>query len=524
MNNQAKQLAEQPLRVLEGEESYGQIVESSSIMAVASSVTMLMTLVRIKAAAIAIGSTGVGLLAALTNIQVLLSSVVGLGLQASAVRELSDLQARGQTQEVGRLVVAIRRFSWISGLLGMLVTFALGSTIAWLTFRSAEYAMDVALLGLSVLFLNLSISRQAMLQAMRRISDLARINISTALIATVFSGAMYFSIGIHAVAPSLALIALCQFLMTVYWSRGLRIPTQEMTWSESLKTSRNTVQLGVALMWSSVIAQFGQYVLISHITSNLGLESTGVYSAANQLSGVFIGFVLAAMSADFFPRLASLSENKPAMVALINQQTEIGLLIVVPGLLATMLFAEPLVNIFYSEGLIESAQLLPWFVVGCFVRVISWPLGFAVLAAGKKKTYAAIETLFNLGHLFVLIPAIQLYGLKGGSIAYVLCYVGYCIGVHSVVSSSISFRWAKSVKGMIWVYSSIILVGLSIVLVNNPIGTSLFGALVVLLTGFEGGLGLVRRLGTTHRVSRILLKFPLLGQWIRLRQREVFKK
>jgi probable addiction module antidote protein len=96
-----------------------------------------------------------------------------------------------------------------------------------------------------------------------------------------------------------------------------------------------------------------------------------------------VNFVLGAMAADYYPRLTGVTTNKDKMGRLVNEQTEIAILLALPGLLFTLAFAPWLLEILYSREFINATALLHWFILGCMARVISWPLGFVMLALGK---------------------------------------------------------------------------------------------------------------------------------------------
>lgn len=70
------------------------------------------------------------------------------------------------------------------------------------------------------------------------------------------------------------------------------------------------------------------------------MNPAGIYQAAWALSGLFAGFVLGAMGTDFYPRLTALIRDREAAVRAVNEQTEIGILLAVPWLLATLAFAK----------------------------------------------------------------------------------------------------------------------------------------------------------------------------------------
>jgi antigen flippase len=47
---------------------------------------------------------------------------------------------------------------------------------------------------------------------------------------------------------------------------------------------------------------------------------------------MFAAFVLSAMGTDFYPRLTAVIEDREAAVRAVNEQTEIGILLALPGL------------------------------------------------------------------------------------------------------------------------------------------------------------------------------------------------
>lgn len=95
------------------EKSYTQILKASSIMGSAAGVTMLLGMVRVKFAAVLIGTTGVGLNASFTAIQTLIGTLAGLGLQSSAVRDIAAAVSNDDQQEIGRKVLTLRRICWL---------------------------------------------------------------------------------------------------------------------------------------------------------------------------------------------------------------------------------------------------------------------------------------------------------------------------------------------------------------------------------------------------------------------------
>ena len=61
------------------------------------------------------------------------------------------------------------------------------------------------------------------------------------------------------------------------------------------------------------------------------LTAAGCYQAAWGLGGYYVGFILQAMGADFYPRLTAVASDHVECNRLVNEQAEVGLLLAGPG-------------------------------------------------------------------------------------------------------------------------------------------------------------------------------------------------
>lgn len=66
---------------------------------------------------------------------------------------------------------------------------------------------------------------------------------------------------------------------------------------------------------------------------------------------------------------------------LVNEQTEIGLILAVPGMPATLTLAPWIIHLFYTGEFLPASELSQWFILECLGRVLSWPLGFVTWTA-----------------------------------------------------------------------------------------------------------------------------------------------
>lgn len=488
--------------------SYAQIIKSSSIMGGVAVVCLLLGMVRTKFAAVLIGVTGTGLVANFGAIQGFVGTLAGMGIQSSAVRDVASAYAKGDQQEIGRTILTLRRVCWLTGLLGMTTLMLLSPWLSQLTFGSAQYQWDIAALGIIILLANISGGQLALLQGTRRIADMARIQTISAAVGTAVSIGFYFWLGLHGIVP--ALVVMAAFSLTLSWrfARRVPVPTVQMSWLQSLHAASGMVRLGLAMMWTGLLGSAVAYATNALITQQINLQAVGIYSAAYALSGMFVNFVLGAMGADYYPRLAGVADDKPAMNRLVNEQTEIGLLLAAPGLLATMTLAPWIIQIFYTKEFLPAVELLQWLILGCLGRVISWPMGFVMLAMNKGNWFLFAEVSAHLTHLALIWAGLFIFGIQGVAIAFFLLYFIHIFLIYSIVRHLINFSWSISCRKLLIIVFSITVISFLSVRILSLWQGSFIGILITCSVAVLSLRRLVRCIDSNNRLVRNLLMLP----------------
>ena len=474
----------------------------------AAGINLLLGMIRIKFVAVLIGTTGVGLLASFTALQGIIGTIAGLGIQSSAVREVAAAVGKGDAQAIGRAVLTLRRVCWLTGLVGMAAMMAFSPMLSQLTFGSDQYRLDIAALGIVILLANISGGQMALIQGMRRIGDMARANVFGAIFATLAAIGFYSWLGVRGIVPALVSIGAMQLALSWYFARRVPVPKVSLSWRQTYTEAGGMVRLGLVFMWNGLMGSLVSYITVTLISQKIGLHAVGIYSAAFALSGMFVGFVLSAMGADYYPRLTAVAHDKAAMNRLVNEQTEIGLLLAMPGLLATLALAPWIVHIFYTSEFLPAVALLQWFVIGCLGRVISWPLGFVMLALGKGRWFLLTESAFNILHLVLIAAGLLLFGIEGVAIGFFVMYVGYAVAVYRVGHHLIGFKWsAECIKIASF---ALVLLGVTLIAARAlPLWpATIFGSVLTAAVSIVSLRGLVQRIGQDHRMFRLMAKLP----------------
>ena len=268
------------------------------------------------------------------------------------------------------------------------------------------------------------------------------------------------------------------------------------------------VTLGLAFMWSGLLVVVVEYLTRMLIAHELDLLAVGVFTAAFRLSGILVNFVLGAMAADYYPSLTAVSHDHGKMRDLVNQQTEIGLFLAVPGLLATLALAPWIIQIFYTSEFTASADLLQWFVLGCLGRVISWPMGFIMLAKGSGWLFALTQTLAHTFHLMAIWMGLRWFGIEGVSMAFFVLYIFHGMWVKIIGRKLIDFEWSKEVKYLLWIFGAISVAAMIFTRVFPLLPATVVTCCMTFFVGIYCLRGLCIRLGDSHRIVKLVRKLP----------------
>lgn len=484
--------------------SYRQIFKSTSIFGGVQIVTILIGIVKTKFAAVLLGPTGVGIIGLFTSTLQLINSTTGLGLNISAVRDISDSVGRGDSDRTAKVIRVLGNWVLVTGLLGMIITIMASSILSTITFNDIGYKWSFIWLSIAVLFDALNLGRIAFLRGMRKIILLAKAQIIGALAGLVASVPLYYIRGIDGIVPALVLASFTSLTISWYFSNRIIINKVKTSITENWQIGKSMLQLGVYMTLSSIAATTVAFVIKIIISKYGSIESVGFYQAGFTISATYLGLVFTAMSTDYFPKISSIQSDKIKLKELVNQQGVIALLFLGP-LIITMLIALPLViNVLYSSAFLPVLEMTRWFLVGNLFKAGSWAISFVFLAKANGRLFLFNELGIKVIGLPLHIIFFLNYGITGLGYSFAINYLVYFIWVSVVAYKkySIYFHiefWRILLILFIFTFSFIIssyfISGLSIYII---------GLFVALLVYFYSFRELDKRLGLKTLIKSFL--------------------
>jgi PST family polysaccharide transporter len=273
-------------------------------------------------------------------------------------------------------------------------------------------------------------------------------------------------------------------LLANWWyARKIHLVKIRLDWKEVIAEARPLLRLGSVFMVSGLVTMATLYLVRVVVARQLGMAAAGLYEATMTLSNVYVGFILAAMGADFYPHLSAVAHNDAECNKLINSQIEVGLLLAIPGLLVMLALGPLLLRVLYSEQFVMAFDILRWQVLGTFLRVVTWPLGFLLLARAKGRLFLWTELVTNLFYLGMVGLGISYLDLTGLGMAFFAMYLFYLGLMNLLARRQSRFQWSGHNLRLAGVMFMAVLAGFIVSFISSAAVALGLGLALALATG-----------------------------------------
>ena len=429
--------------------SYNRILRSTSIIGGASFINIAIGVLRTKVLAVLLGPVGVGLASLYTSLITTGATFASMGVGTVGTRQIAEACSKDDAHTV---LVARRALFWGTMFLasaGALVVWSLRNLIAVRILGHASDSCKVGWLSLGVALSVAGASQGALIQGMRRIGDIARLNVYGSAINTALGICLLWRWGKTGLVAYILVGPLVSFVLGhVYVSRLPKTGTESATLPELTREWKMLLRLGLAMVSAGLVGSVTQLWIRTDVVKVLGAASLGQYQAAWTVSMQYVTFVLGAMGADYYPRLTGVIHDHKAARNLVNEQTEIATLLSAPVFIAMMAVTPWVIHLLYAASFTPAIEILRWQVLGDVLKVVSWPLGFLILAAGDGKTFLWSESITSFIPLILIVGLVPIMGLRITGVSYLAMYSFNLPLVYWLARRRIGFHWSRSVLSL----------------------------------------------------------------------------
>lgn len=409
--------------------AYRAVLNATGLVGGTSLLVIVFGMVKTKTVATVLGPAGTGAMALYTAIVVFVTSVTSLGIGPAGVREIAAAAASEGPEPSGpefqSAVQLVRAASVAAGLLGSLVQLVAARQLSTWMFDTGEHATAIQALAVLPFLQAVNAGQQAILQGARKLTILAGQSLIAALAGTLASVGLVLQLGPRGLLPLLLVPPALGTLTSWAFTRRIGKNRSPLEWQELGRRGTRLLWVGFSLSIAALSTSTTAFIVATYTARSFGVAGAGLYQAAWALSGVMVGFVLTAMTTDYYPRLVALRSDRAALSDAVQRQAEIALLMGVPVLALTTVAAQPALTILYSGQYTPATALLRWLVGGMFLRLLIWPLAYTLVAEGRTLWFLLLELAGNAAQVVAVFALGATFGLLGVAVAFPVLYLFY---------------------------------------------------------------------------------------------------
>lgn len=411
----------------ENNTSYGNIFKTTFLFGFVQVFRAVMSIVKNKIAAVLIGAEGMGILGIFTSTIQMIQTGAGLGVNQSAVRDISEANGANNYDRFSRIISATNKVILYTGLLGCLITLCLSYWLSDWTFGDKTHTIGYCILALAVAFNIMNESKQAILKGMRQLKALAYASLLGSFSALVTSIPLYYFFGQEGIVPEILISSIVAILVFEYYVEKIAYTKQPLTLTETFREAKPMVKMGVALMLMTFLQTIAAFIINAYIRSVGGLEDVGYYAAGTAILNSYFGVIITALMTDYYPRIAAVNQDNEKLQDELNKQSLVSIVLCCPMFILFMTMLPLFIRLLYSESFIPAVDFVKWSIYYTLITVCSNQVDMILVAKFNSKVFLSLSVFFRV---LLVITCITLYsslGLTGLGLAYLIFGVAHLV-------------------------------------------------------------------------------------------------
>ena len=401
------------------------LIKTSVLSAISTIIKVIAGFVSIKVVAVYVGPSGLALIGQMQNFISMMSSVASAGLNSGVVKYTAEHYEDEQ----------IKQKIWSSALkisLVLIIPIAIGiiflaDFISMQLLNTAEYSSIFIVFAITVIFFVLNGLLTSILNGQKEIKKLTILNIVGSLfglavtILLVAQYELYGALIAGIVSQSIVFFITLAFVLKSSWFK------LSMFLGSMDKEYRNKL-LKYSLMTITYIitSSLSQIYIRHYLGANIGWDEAGYWQAIWRISETYLMLITTTLTIYYLPKLSSIQDKVELRKELLYGYKIIMPIVIVMAL-GIYIFRDFIISILFSEAFSPMAELFFYQLIGDVIKIAAWLLGFIMVAKAMTRLSIFSEIFFACSFVGFVVLFVNIYGLIGVTIAFMVNYLIYMI-------------------------------------------------------------------------------------------------
>lgn len=415
----------------EEKKGYGNIFQTTFLFGFVQLFNIIIKVILNKIAAVLLGADGIGIIG-LFNTSIRLLNNAGLGVSQSAVKDISEANVLKDRKRFSEAITLVNKVIIFTSLFGIVLTVILSPWLSSWTFGNGDYTYAYILLSLAVGIGILSEGQLAILKGMRQLRSLAKASLWGSVAGFVFGVPFYYFFGQNGIVPAIIVTALAILFFSNFYVRKINYDNTYFTLKEIKQKGLPMIKMGIALMLVGFLGTLGELIVTAYMSRNGGLHIVGFYQAGVTIISSYFGVILTAMATDYYPRISAVNNDNEKLQKEMNLQSEVGLLMAYPIVIAFLFFSPFILKILYTSDFATTVNYTDYAVLGMTIVLCSNNMGMILLAKQASRIFLIMEIVLRFFITIMYLALYHFYGLIGLGVGYFIMAVIHII-INAVV-------------------------------------------------------------------------------------------
>ncbi|MGF1883295.1 O-antigen translocase [Vibrio splendidus] len=401
------------------------LVKTSLLSFIATVIKMLSGLVINKAVAIFIGPAGLAIIGQFQNIQGIIRTVAQGGINSGITKYTAEYY-NDELQRANLWSTSLKITIGLSLVVSFLIIIT-SKQLSIYTFNEGSYRYVFIVFGFTLFLFSINQLLLSVLNGLKEIREFISINITQSLYSLVFTTFLIVFWQLDGALFALVTNQSIIFFVLLYRLRNHAL----ITWESLNKSFDKEIVIKLSKYSLMTLASIStvpvsQLYVRNFIGENLSWADAGYWQAMMYISTMYLMVVTTALSTYYLPRLSEINSRLELRRELIDGYKIITPLIAL--ITISVFFSKNIVLwILFSEDFEPMLVLFKWQLLGDFLKINSWLLGYILIAKAKTKTVISTEIFFSITFAVLSVVFVDLFGLVGVSYAYAINYLFHLI-------------------------------------------------------------------------------------------------
>lgn len=378
-----------------------------------------------KVIAVQVGPAGVAIVSQYQNFLGITTSLANGGINSGVVKYVAEYR-RDANSNALFISTATRMTLFCSAIL-VAVLLLLAEPLSRYLFRTDGYSFILRLLGLTITLFALNMLLVSILNGFGEIRKFAGSAIARSVAGILLTVTLSLRWGLTGALIALTVAQSLVFFVTLFFViRSPWFTTHFFVQRFDSAIMHKLLAFSLMTLTSAILIPLVQILVRNYLIATISLTDAGYWDAMLKISQGYLGIITGTLGVYYLPKLSSLQA-----VSAVRREIWNGYKLIVPALLIGFpliyLLRMPIIYLLYSERFTSTASLFLPMLIGDFFMIISWLVGYLMLAKAMTKMFISTQIVFSIITYSLSVVMVDVWGLQGVAWAHAIKYMIFAI-------------------------------------------------------------------------------------------------